>query len=396
MAPRDDTLPPPTAARRIAPPALWLLVVMTGLGPFTMQIVVPVLPQVARDLGVSYGVAQLTLTLYLVGVALGQLLYGPLSDRFGRRPVLLWALALFILSSILAALAPTAGWLVAARVAQAMGACSGMVLGRAIVRDVWPREEAASRLGYVILGMTVAPMLSPSIGAFLEAWLGWRALMLACAVAGIPVLFAAWRSLRETLAAPQPLPGIGGMARAYGSLLSLPAFRWITFVGCVANAVFFCFLAGAPLVSDRMGNAPAAYAIGFLVISATFALGSWFAGRFSTRLGVARMLFLGLLVICAGAAVMAVLQGVIPPSREWGLWLLFGPMAIVAVGNGMSLPNSVAAAVSVRPERAGTASGLLGALQMGTGAVLTVVTGALETGTGVATAWSMSPAASSA
>ncbi|WP_376095263.1 multidrug effflux MFS transporter [Roseomonas sp. CCTCC AB2023176] len=374
---------------RGTPPALWLLVVMTGLGPFTMQIVVPVLPQMARDLGVSYGVAQLTLTLYLVGVALGQLLYGPLSDRFGRRPVLLWALALFILSSVLAALAPSAGWLVAARVAQAAGACSGMVLGRAIIRDVWPREEAASRLGYVILGMTVAPMLSPSMGAFLEAWLGWRVLMLACALAGIPVLFAAWRSLRETLAVPQPLPGIVGMAEAYGSLLRLESFRWIAFVGCVANAVFFCFLAGAPLVSDRMGNAPADYAVGFLAISATFALGSWIAGRFSTRLGVARMLSLGLIVISVGAAVMALVKGFVPAPREWGLTMLFGPMMIVAVGNGMSLPNSVAAAVSVRPERAGTASGLLGALQMGTGAALTVVTGALEEGTGVPTAITM-------
>ncbi len=387
------TPPAPPPPQRAAPPALALLVAMTASGPFTMQIMIPSLPVIARDLGVPYGVAQLTLTLYLAGLALGQLLHGPLADRFGRRPVLLWALSGFVLASLLAAVAPGAGWLLLARVAQAVGACAGMVLARAIIRDVWPREEAASRLGYVVMAMTVAPMISPSVGALLEARFGWRSTMLACAALGAPVLVAAWLRLRETLAEPQPLPGIGGMARAYWSLLSLPAFRWIVAVGALTNASFFCFLAGAPLVSDSLGRPPGEYAVMFIGVSLTFALGSWVAGRFSVRLGVVRMMAWGLAMILLGSLAMVLVQAATEPRPEWALAVLFAPMTIVAFGNGVSLPNGVAAAVSVRPERAGTASGLLGATQMATGAVLTLITGALENGGGIPTGAAMAACA---
>ncbi|WP_458093829.1 multidrug effflux MFS transporter [Roseomonas sp. WA12] len=364
------------------PPALWLLVAMTGLGPFTMQILIPALPRMAVDLDVPYAVAQLTLTLYLLGVALGQLLYGPLSDRYGRRPVLLGALGLYLLASALSAFAPSMAWLGVGRVAQAMGACSGMVLGRAIIRDVWPREEAASRIGYVVMAMTLAPMVAPMAGALIEEGFGWRASMIACLLFGAPLLAAVWLRLPETLREPQPLPGLRGMGLAYMSLLRLPAFRWIGAVGAASTGVFFAFMAGAPRVAESMGYTPRDYATAFLAISVCFAGGSWLAGRYSARFGLARMLSAGLWIIILGAGVMLAVQLLLPHT----LMGFFLPMALIAIGNGISLPNAVAAAISVRPERAGTASGLLGAMQMGFGALMTLVNGAFENGSGVTTA----------
>jgi DHA1 family bicyclomycin/chloramphenicol resistance-like MFS transporter len=361
---------------------MWLLVVMTGLGPFSMQILIPALPRMAVDLGVPYGIAQLTLTLYLIGVALGQLLYGPLADRFGRRPVMLGALTLYLVASALSAFAPSMPWLGIGRVAQAMGACSGMVLGRAIIRDVWPRDQAASRIGYVVMAMTLAPMLAPMVGALIEERFGWRSSMVACLLFGAPLLLAVWLRLPETLREPQPLPGLRGMGLAYMSLLRLPAFRWIAAVGAASTGVFFAFMAGAPRVAEAMGHTPRDYATAFLAISVCFAGGSWMAGRFSARMGLARMLSAGLWIIILGAGVMLAVQLFLPHS----LMGFFLPMALVALGNGISLPNAVAAAISVRPERAGTASGLLGAMQMGFGALMTLVNGAFETGAGVASA----------
>ncbi|MBB5692272.1 multidrug effflux MFS transporter [Muricoccus pecuniae] len=363
-------------------PALWLLVAMTGLGPFTMQILIPALPRMAVDLGVPYGVAQLTLTLYLLGVALGQLLYGPLADRYGRRPVLVGALGLYLVASALSAFAPSMPWLGLGRVAQAMGACSGMVLGRAIIRDVWPREEAASRIGYVVMAMTLAPMVAPMAGALVEERFGWRATMVGCLLFGVPLLLAVLLRLPETLREPQPLPGLRGMGLAYMSLLRLPAFLWIGAVGAASTGVFFAFMAGAPKVAESMGHSPRGYATAFLAVSVLFAAGAWMAGRFSARMGLVRMLSAGLLVMVLGSAVMLGVQLLLPHT----LMGFFLPMAVVALGNGMSLPNAVAAAVSVRPERAGTASGLLGAVQMGFGALMTLLNGALEDGAGIATA----------
>ncbi|WP_426959251.1 multidrug effflux MFS transporter [Muricoccus radiodurans] len=389
MSPRDlahdpppDLSPSPAEAPPHRVPALWLLVAMTGIGPFTMQIMIPSLPLIARDLGVSYGVAQLTLALYLAGVALGQLLYGPLSDRFGRRPVLLAGLGLFVVASALASAAAGIVTLTLARVAQAVGACTGMVLGRAIIRDVWPREQAASRMGYVVMGMTIAPMVAPMLGAVLENHFGWRATMIACLLGGLPVILATWHRLPETLKEPQPLPGLRGMLEAYLSLLRLSAFRWIAGVNAASIGCFFAFMSGAPLVSEAMGKTPRDYATAFLCISVSFACGSWIAGRYSSRLGTARMLWTGLRIGVVGAVAMLAIQLLLPHT----LLGFFLPMAVIALGNGISMPNAVAAAVSVRPERAGTASGLLGATQMGVGALLTVLTGALEGGAGIATA----------
>ena len=388
MSPRDipegqplTATPAPIAARPKAPIAL--LVAMTGIGPFTMQILIPSLPALAVTLAVSYGTIQLTLTLFLVGVAVAQLFYGPLSDRYGRRPLLIIGLVIYLLGCVAAALAPSAFWLIAARVLQAVGGCAGLVLGRAMIRDSYPREKAASVMGLVSTAMAVAPMLSPLLGSLLAEVFGWRASMVLCLLVGIPLLVAVRARLPETLAEPQPLPGLAGMLGAYATLLRLPVFRAYVGLTAFSTAVFFAFAVGGPLVViEGMGKSPTFYAVAMMFIAASWSTGTFTASRLSQRLGVARMLRLGTLVTTAGGVAAVLVQWLLPLSVP----LFFFPMAVVALGNGMTQPNAIAAAVSVRPQLAGTASGLVGSSQMACGALMTIACGFTETGNGLATA----------
>lgn len=375
-------LPAPRARAPVLP-AVWLLILLTGVGPFTMQVMLPALPFVARDFGVPYAAAQLTFTVYLIGIALGQLIYGPLSDRYGRRPLLLAGLAVYLLGSIAAALAPSIGLLTLARAGQAAGACAGMVMTRAMIRDVFPRDQAASKIGFVMMGMTVVPMAAPLVGAELQALYGWRATMVACAVLGAILPALTLSRLPETLREAQPLPGLFGLLRAYATLFRSPLFcAYAVVTGC-SSGVFFAFMAGAPRVLvEGLGHTPRTYAIAFMITSVSFAAGSFLAGRYSGRLGVARMLHYGLVLTTAGALLsLAGLWAV-----ELSIVSFFLPMLLVGVGNGISQPNSLAAALSVQPKLAGTASGVVGAAQMAIGALMTLLAGIAEIGTGFGTA----------
>jgi MFS transporter, DHA1 family, multidrug resistance protein len=363
-------------------PSLFLLVAMTGLGPFTMQIVIPSMPVMAAALAVPYGTVQLTLTLYLIGVAVGQLFYGPLSDRYGRKPLLLVGLGLYLLGSAAAAVAPTAGALILARVVQAVGGCAGLVLGRAMVRDAYPREQAASVIGYVSTAMSVAPMVSPLLGSVLTQHLGWRSTMLACLALGAPLWLAMRARLPETLAQRAPLPGLAGMLGAYVQLLRMPAFRAYCGVVAFSTGVFFAFASGTPLVVvNGMGHPATHLAAAMMLLALSWSAGTFTTARLSVRLGVPKLLRLGTGLILAGGVLAGLLHVFAPPK----LLLFFLPMMVMAFGNGVAQPSAIAAAVSVRPGLAGTASGLIGALQMGFGAAMTVAAGATEDGSGAAT-----------
>jgi DHA1 family bicyclomycin/chloramphenicol resistance-like MFS transporter len=384
VPPRGATAP--LLPSGLARPPIWLLVAIIAIGPFTMQVLVPSLPAMGRDLGASTAHVQLTVTLYLLGVGAGQLVYGPLSDRFGRRPLLMGGLALYAVASLAAALAGGIGGLVVARVLQAVGACAGVVLTRAVIRDVWPRDEAASVLGYVTMGMTIAPMLAPILGSLLEQSFGWRASMWACLVVVVPLALVAWLRLPETLAVPQKLPGLHAIWQAYRSLWAIPAFRAYTALTACATGIFFAFLGGAPyVVVQGMGYSPVQFALAFATISIFFAGGNWLAGGLSRRLGILRMLGLGTVITTVGAVAAGVAVLVFPPH----ILVFFVPMAAVAVGNGMTQPNAIAGALSARPQLAGTASALVGALQMGFGALMTFIVGLVEFGTGIGTSITM-------
>ncbi len=389
MSPRDtpegDLSPAAKTPPRRPVPSMLLLVAMTGIGPFTMQILIPSLPALAEALASSYGLAQLSLTLYLAGVAGAQLVYGPLSDRYGRKPLLLGGLVLYCLGSLGAALAPSIHALILARVVQAVGSCAGLVLGRAMIRDAYPREEAASRLGIVSSAMAIAPMIGPLLGSLLEAQFGWRASMVACLVFGLPLLAAIRLRLPETLAEPAPLPGLAGMLGAYAALLRLPAFRAYCGITAFATGMFFAFAGGAPLtVIKGLGYSSTAYAVAMMTTPFAWSSGTFTAARLTQRVGMERMMALGTAVMLAGGA-LAVLLPLLAPGH---IALVFLPMAVAAFGNGMAQPNAIACAISVRPNLAGTASGLIGAAQMGCGALMTVLCGITETGHGFATgAW---------
>ncbi|MBL6459185.1 multidrug effflux MFS transporter [Belnapia sp. T6] len=397
MSPRDipegDLSAPVLAPPPRPKPATSLLVAMTGIGPFTMQILIPCLPALAEALHASYGTAQLTLTLYLAGVAGAQLIYGPLSDRYGRKPLLLAGLVLYCLGSLGAALAPSIAWLILARVVQAVGGCAGLVLGRAMIRDAYPREEAASRLGIVSTAMSVAPMVGPLLGSLLEAQFGWRAPMLACLVFGLPLLAAVRARLPETLAEPQPLPGLAGMLGAYAALLRLPAFRAYCGMTAFATGIFFAFAGGAPLVVIKgLGYSATAYAGAMMTTPFAWSAGTYSAARLTQRIGMGRMMATGTAIMVVGGA-LALLLPLLAPGH---IALTFLPMALAAFGNGMTQPNAIACAISVRPNLAGTASGLIGAAQMGCGALMTVLCGVTETGQGLATgAWMLAAALAS-
>ncbi len=371
-------------------PPIWLLVAMIAIGPFTMQVIVPSLPAIGRDLGVGTAAIQLTVTLYLIAVGMGQLFYGPLSDRFGRRPLLMGGLALYAFSSLAAALSFGLGSLILARVLQAVGACAGVVLARAVIRDVWSRDEAASVLGYVTMGMTISPMFAPIIGSLLDMAFGWRATMLACLIFAAPVALVCWRRLPETLPAPQRLPGLVAILQAYRSLWAIPAFRAYAGVTALTTGVFFAFLGGAPyVVVQGMGYSPVVFAIAFALLSVAFAFGNWIAGRYATRLGLIRLLDIGVWINVIGAVLAAVAIPVLPPHMA----NFFIPMALVAAGNGMTQPGSIAGALSARPQLAGTASALVGAMQMVFGALMTFIVGLVEYGNGLGTSLSMAGAA---
>ena len=359
----------------VRPPPIAILIAITAIGPLALNIFLPSLPGLVRVFDTDYGTVQLALTLYLVGIACGQLIYGPLSDRFGRRPVLLAGLGVFVTGSLLAALAPSIGLLIGGRVVQAVGGCAGMVLGRAIVRDVYERDKAASTLAYITMAMAVAPALAPAIGGFLDVWFGWRASFLFVLVFGTVVLFWCLASARETNFQRQPLPGLRGMAAGYRELLHSRVFLGYALNTAFTTAVFFAFLAGAPYIMIELLKRPASeYGALFILVSIGYAFGNFIAARLAVKVGARRLVLAGSLVNLTGVLVM----GGVALAGEFSALGIFLPMCIVAAGNGLGMPNGIAAAISVNPRLAGSASGLLGFLQMSVGAVATVAVGFLK------------------
>ncbi len=330
-------------AGHAAPPSrglLLLLVGVTAAAPVSLQMFMPALPALHRDFAAAPGTVQLTLSLAILANAFATLAYGPLSDRLGRRPVLLAGLALFLAGSLGAWLAPTIGWLIAFRILQAAGACSGMVLARAILRDLYEAHAAARAIAYLTVAMVAAPMVSPALGALLVEASGWRAVFAATAVAAAILL--AWSA---------------GAAR----LLRRPLFLGYLLQSGFAVATFFAFLGGAPyFMVDVLGRSPTDYGLWFVLVSGAFMGGNLVSGRIVARVGINRLVVAGSLASVIGTGIGLALLG----AGQWSAPVLFGSMAVAAVGNGLSLPNAMAGAMSIDSRLAGTASGVLGFAQM--------------------------------
>lgn len=343
---------------------LVLLVVMNGVAPISLYILVPALPVLATAFGRDISIAQMTVSLYMVGIACSQIIMGPLSDRFGRRPVLLAGLALMVAASAACIFAETLPQLIAARFLQALGGATGMVVSRAIIRDLYSRERISSMLSLVIAVMMIAQMLSPLTGGLLETAFGWRSIFYVITAGSVAIAVAIALTLPETR---RVRAGGGGFRGDVGHLITNRAFIGYMMCQVLASQIIFTFAGGGPyIVVMQMGRSSAEYGAWFAVTGFAYLIGNLFCVRFAPRHSLEKLIWFGLALQLLGAFLNLV----------WGIaglnmapsWL-FGTQMLVMFANAFVMSNSTAGAISIRPEAAGTASGAMGFLQMGIGSL---------------------------
>jgi DHA1 family bicyclomycin/chloramphenicol resistance-like MFS transporter len=366
---------PNVGARR---PRGAVLAAIACSGTMAMHVFVPALPAVARDFATTPAAAQMTLTVYLVGVAAGQLVYGPLSDRFGRRPVLIVSLAVFFFASLVAAFAPDIDWLIGARVVQAVGACGGLVLGRAMARDGATPQQAARQLALLVMVMTASPALAPLLGSIISSLVGWRGIFGLLGVVAAALLVVTIIAVPETNLQRAPLPSARSLLAVYGRLLGRLDFRAYAIGGACMSTSLYAFLSASPFLFTEVLHRPASeVGLYYMMIIAGVTLGSWLASKLTGSLGIKGLLRLGASLGMAGAASMLALALLDAVSVAG----LLGTMTVFSIGSGVTSPVATARAISVDPQRIGAASGLYGCLQMGFGALCTLLAGIWHDGT---------------
>jgi DHA1 family bicyclomycin/chloramphenicol resistance-like MFS transporter len=343
---------------------LLLLVAMTGVAPISLYMLVPALPVLAVTFGRDISIAQMTVSLYMVGIACSQIIMGPLSDRFGRRPVLLAGLTLMVMASVACILAETLPQLIAARFLQALGGASGMVTGRAIIRDLYSRERISSMISLVIAVMMIAQMLSPLTGGLLETAFGWRAIFYVITAASLVIAVAIALALPETR---RGRSAAGGFRGDVGSLLKSRAFIGYLLCQVLASQIIFAFAGGGPyIVVLQMGRSSAEYGAWFAATGFAYLVGNLFCVRFAPRHRLEGLIWFGLALQFAGSLLNLVWS--ITGFNQAPSWL-FGTQMLVMFANAFVMSNSAAGAISIRPDAAGTASGAMGFLQMGIGSL---------------------------
>jgi DHA1 family bicyclomycin/chloramphenicol resistance-like MFS transporter len=317
---------------------------------------------------------QLSVALYLGVNAALQAVIGPISDRYGRRPVLLWSIAIFLFATIGCIFAPTVEIFLFFRMLQAV-IVAGMVLGRAVVRDMNTQDQAASQIGYVTMGMAVVPMVGPVIGGVMDQALGWHSTFWLLLVVGASVFVLTYRDLGET--ARNTSTSFTAQLREYPELLRARRFWGYTLSAAFASGAFFAYLGGAPFVgSEVFGLSPAIVGLYFGAPAVGYFFGNWISGRYSVRVGINNMVLFGAIISMVGLGLSLVLF-----FAGWKTaFVFFGCTTFVGLGNGMVLPNATSGMLSVRPHLAGTASGLGGAIMIGGGAALSALAGAMLTG----------------
>ena len=357
-------MPPIRYLDRTTPPHITTLVLMTAVGSVCINLFLPSLPVMAEEFGTSYAIMQFAVTGYLALSGFVQLGIGPVSDRFGRRPVMIGALILFTLAGIGAATAETLTGFFIFRMLQASSVV-GFVVSRAAIRDMVGREQAASMIGYVTMGMAMAPMIAPTVGGMLGDAFGWRSNFHALALVGAVVLVICWFDQGETN--HQRSGSFREQAQAYPALLRSRRFWGYAMTMMFAAGTFFAFLGGAPFVGSVVYGLSATEVGMYLAITPLgYATGNGLSGRFSVRVGLYRMMTTGALITLFGMllALLVVSAGVQHPL---GFFLF---TFTIGLGNGIILPSANAGMLDVRPELAGSAAGLGGALTTFGGAAL--------------------------
>ena len=345
-----------------------LLGLLTAFGPVATDMYIPSLPEIGRLLGASTSDVQLTLSAYLVGIAIGQIIYGPLSDRYGRKPVLLGALVLFCLASGICAIAANVDTLIAARALQALGGSGAIVLPRAIVRDLYAGERAGRELSHIGLVMSVAPMLAPVLGGILQLAFGWRANFLAILSIGTIATIIAWRSLPETLRpSSAQATSMIHMLRGYRTLAENRAFLAHLGIVALSYAGLFAWISGSPFVLQGLyGLSAFQFAMAFAVACIGSFLGASIAASLVMRLGLDRTIGLGTLALALGGlGMIASLAFSLPPVVSLVLCML-----LYEIGLMLAMPQAIAGGLTPFPERAGAASSFIGFVQQTSAAVL--------------------------
>lgn len=352
------------------PPHLITLILLTGFSPLSLNMFMPSLANIADDLGTDYATITWSISGYLAITALIQLLAGPMSDRIGRRPVLLVILSCFTCASIGCALAEDTATFLLFRMFQG-GMTAGSTLSMAIVRDTRTERQAVSLIGYIGMSMALAPMLGPMLGGVLDTAFGWRAIFIFYSTAGFLLVLWCWIDLGETVR--KDADTSAGLPRST-DLLKEPLFWTFSLCSTFSVGAFYIFLTGAPLVALSVFGVNTAE-LGLYIGSITlgFMSGGFMSGRFGARMPTVTLMIIGRIVACSGLTIGLVLLaiGISSPITY------FGSTIFVGIGNGLTLPGSNTGAMSVRPELAGSAAGLFGAMVVAGGALLTAVTGSL-------------------
>jgi DHA1 family bicyclomycin/chloramphenicol resistance-like MFS transporter len=345
---------------------LCLLIAMTGVSSLSLNILVPAIPSLVVKFATEPGNVQLTVSLYLMGLAVAQLVFGPLSDRIGRRPAVLTGLALATAASTSAIFAGTITSLVIWRFVQSLGASTGQTIGRAIIRDLYAREQAASMIGLITSAVVLMPMMAPLIGGILDTLFGWESIFVfSAALAGLVFVWAVL-ALPET----RKISGVPAEGSRFVSdlraLAASPRFFGYALCAALGSAPFFSFLAGAPhVVVTMLQRTSAEYGLWFFLPSIGFMTGNFAVSRLTARFGIDALIWAGIAFTIVGCLINAAVYAALP---GWDMATIFVPQVIIGIGNGLLLPTAVAGAVSIRPQVAGTASGATGFIQMIIGA----------------------------
>jgi len=362
------------AATRSSPRVL-TLILLAALSTLSLNMFLPSLTNIARDFDADYALASLSIAGYLAITAVMQLVIGPMSDRFGRRPVLLCGLSVFVVGSLGCLLANDIYIFLMFRALQAT-VISGWVLSMAMIRDTRDEGESASLIGYVAMSMAIAPMLGPMIGGLLDELFGWRASFVLYGFMGLALLLLCWLDLDETNHSPSATFAV--QFQAYPELLGSRRFWGFALCAMFSTGAFYVFLAGVPLVAARQFSiSPGVLGFYMGTITAGFAAGSFVAGRYSQRYPRTTMMITGRSIAVVGLSMGLIL---FLAGYAHGVTLFFATV-FVGVANGVSMPSVNSGAISIRPGLAGSAAGLMGASAVTAGALLTTLTGfLLETG----------------
>lgn len=376
--------------RRPDPRSLAVAVLLTALssyGPVSIDIYLPSLPDMTRVFAASIGQVQLTLSVFIIGLACGMVIHGPLSDRYGRRVVLLAGGIIYLFGSLACLFAPSIGWLTAGRFVQAIGACAGPVIARAVVRDVYSRDEAARIMSYMASAVAIAPAIGPLIGGWLHSAFGWQANFLAMTLFGLLILLASSWCLQETNHHKDPQAiNLSRLLLTYARLLKAPRFMGYGLMIAFAFAGMFSFISGSAFVIiGMMGVSEHNFGFAFACVILGFMSGALTSGRLSHRLGLDQTILIGGFGLAAFSLIGLLLaaSGAVSAPGLWGLAALIAPMTAYSFCAAWVLPNATASAMVPYGAIAGAASALLGFIQMATGAVFGAAVGAAFTNSAV-------------